>query len=73
MRLSNEIIEKILESNELQLKLALALNRHQASIKRLAGKNDTNNLLTNPASTNILKEESGLSMEQILVDEKVEV
>ncbi len=71
MRLSNLIVEKILASNELQLKLALALGRHQASVKRLAGKNDMNNLLTTAASTNILIEETGMKIEKILVDEKV--
>ncbi len=71
MRLSNEIIEKILASNELQLKLALVLGRHQASVKRLACKNDNNNLLTTAASTNILVQETGMTTEQILLNEKV--
>lgn len=71
MKLSNVIVGKILASNELQLKLALALGRHQASVKRLAGKNDNNNLLTTAASTNILVQETGMKIEKILVDEKV--
>ena len=71
MKLSSTIVNLILASSDLQLKLAQELKRHQASIKRLTLQNENNSLLTTVSATNVLINETGYTIDEILVDEKV--
>ena len=66
MELSKEAKDCILSSNKLMGRLMGLFDRGQKSLQDWIGENDIR--LTTPSAVKIIKEESGLSEDEILVD-----
>lgn len=69
MKLSKKAINKIDKTTKLELAIALGFTEYW--IGKLVQKNKNNGPLVTPAALEVLRNETGLSDEQILVAEKV--
>lgn len=67
MKLSKKAIKKI--TREIKQKLAIALGFSEYWVGRLVEKNKSNGPLTTPSALAVLREETGLAIEDILEDE----
>jgi hypothetical protein len=67
MKLSKKAIRKI--NRETKQKLAIALGFSEYWVGRLVEKNKKNGPLTTPSALDVLKQETGLTMDEILFEE----
>lgn len=66
MKLTQKAIDKLKESRELRLKLALELSFTELWINKLIDKNDSNGPLTTVTSIGILRDNGGMKESEIL-------
>jgi hypothetical protein len=71
MKLSNLIKTKILNDLNLRLKLALAMEVTEQSIRNNANRNSTNNKLTSYTAITVIKEVTGLTDAEILEENTI--
>lgn len=69
MRIKKDTIE-LINTPKIRVTLALALNRTEQRIIFLLKHNPTNSILTTAAALKIIRQETGLSEKQILMEEK---
>lgn len=69
MIIKQEVIDNIKEDKRLKAQLCAVFNKHFGTVERWINMNIDNGPLTTTAAMKIIKEETGLSEEQILEQE----
>jgi hypothetical protein len=73
MKLSKDAVEKIAEDLTLRQKIGIAIKKTDDWILRLARQNKPNGPLTTVKAVQVIREETKLTDQQILVDEENQV
>jgi hypothetical protein len=70
MILTNTIREMVISDRGLRLKIALKLDLSEQAVRNNATRNNPNNTLTTHSALECIKKETGLTIKEILEEEK---
>jgi hypothetical protein len=73
MKLSKKAIQRLRENKKARGRIALAFDKTDFSVIRWIKENSANSMLTTAAAMQIIREETGLTDEQILEETETEV